>query len=300
MSDSTFPFLGENGIDHSDTQVTGLIRSWDFVPSIVPRWRIRQAIETTLRRSQLRPNWHAVKPIKPRNSWTVYFMFCPDGVFASAHAFALARLRDAGHNVLVVCAARSVNDIPFQVAQYADALYWKELNGYDFSAYTLALREISRHSRHANVLVFNDSVFGPFTDLRAAVENPPWELTGYTASSQMENHIQSYAFILQNVEPKRMRNLARVMFPWTSLNVAWDVICVQETRFARIASKSMRVGAFWFSPNETILDPTLMRPIELVDAGFPFIKRSLLSKHANMQDPAKIRELLFSLGHPVD
>jgi hypothetical protein len=54
-----------------------------------------------------------------------------------------------------------------------------------------------------------------------------------------------------------------------------DVIQVQETRFARVAARSLRVGAYWFAEKEQVLDPTLFRPIELITAGFPFLKRSL-------------------------
>jgi len=289
-----------NSTGSVDILVAGVDHNWDFVPSVVPRWRKRQVVEKVLWNSRLAPRWHALTPVTPQAYWTVYFMFCPDGLFTSYHKFTLSRLRDAGHNIMVVCATKEAAGIPKEVAHYANALYWKALNGYDFSAYALALREISRRSPHANVFVLNDSVFGPFNDVSAVLANPPWAFTGYTASSQIENHIQSYAFVLQDVSPRRMRALAGIMFPWTSFNLAWDVICVQETRFARVASKSMRVGAFWYAPHETIIDPTLVRPVELVDAGFPFVKRSLLSKHAKLQEPAKIRELVFSLGHEVD
>ena len=185
------------------------------------------------------------------------------------------------------------------VSTFADALYWKALSGYDFSAYSAALREISRKSPHADVLVINDSVYGPFTDVRSVLAQAPWELTGFTATSQVENHIQSYAFVLKDVTPARMRSLATVMFPWRALSNPHDVIQVQETRFARVAARSMRVGAYWFAEKEQVLDPTLFRPIELITAGFPFLKRSLTGKHQTLQDVEQIRELLFSLGHPV-
>lgn len=279
--------------------IPGLTHRWDFAPSAVPRWRTRQVIETVVRHSRLRPAWQAVRPLTAQAAWTVYFLYAPDGVFAPTHQFALARLRDAGHRLMVVCAAPQPSAIPAEVAGYADAIYWKGLAGYDFSAYAAALREISVRSPHANVMVINDSVYGPFTDVRPILEAAPWELTGMTATPEVENHIQSYAFVLQDVTPARMRSLASVMFRWTALSQPWDVIAVQETRFARVASKTMRVGAFWYAQKEHLLDPTLRRPIELIQAGFPFLKRSLTGKHEALQDVAQIRELLFSLGHPV-
>lgn len=273
---------------------------WDFVPSTVPRWRTRQVVETILRRSRPRPSWQAILPVSAQSTWVVYFLFTPDGSFAPSHRFSLGRLKDAGQRVMVICATNAPSMIPAEVAQFADAIYWKAVEGYDFSAYAIALREISRRSPHANVLVINDSVFGPFTDLGNMLVQPPWELTGFTASSQIENHLQSYAFVLQDVTKARMRALSTILFPWTALSLASDVIAVQESRFARIASHSMRVGAYWFAKKEDVLDPTLVRPVQLLSAGFPFLKRSLVGKHQKMQDIAEIRELLFRLGHPLD
>jgi lipopolysaccharide biosynthesis protein len=285
---------------HASTDtIAGMTRRWDFVPTPVQRWRIRQAVETVLRNSQPRPAWKAIVPLNAQPAWTVYFLFSPDGVFTPTHRFALERLRDAGHRLMIVCAAPSAAAIPAEVAAFADALYWKALSGYDFSAYSAALREISHKSPHADVLVINDSVYGPFTDVRSVLAHAPWELTGFTATSQVENHIQSYAFVLKDVTPARMRSLATVMFPWRALSHPHDVIQVQETRFARVAARSLRVGAYWFAEKEQVLDPTLFRPIELIAAGFPFLKRSLTGKHQTLQDVEQIRELLFSLGHPV-
>lgn len=276
-----------------------MTRRWDFVATPVQRWRIRQAVETVVRRSQPRPDWQAIVPLSAQSAWTVYFLFAPDGLFTPTHRFALERLRDAGHRLMVVCAAPTPATIPQEVTAFADALYWKALSGYDFSAYSAALREISRKSPHADVLVINDSVYGPFTDVHSVLAQAPWELTGFTATSQVENHIQSYAFVLKDVTPARMRALATVMFPWRALSQPHDVIQVQETRFARVAARSMRVGAYWFAEKEEVLDPTLFRPVELIATGFPFLKRSLLGKHQTLQDVEQIQELLFSLGHPV-
>jgi lipopolysaccharide biosynthesis protein len=295
MTHSSIP----RSVHTSTDTIAGMTRRWDFVPTPVQRWRIRQAVETVVRNSQPRPGWQAILPLTAQSAWTVYFLFAPDGVFTPTHRFALERLRDAGHRLMVVCAASSVAAVPAEVATFADAVYWKALSGYDFSAYSAALREISRKSPHADVLVINDSVYGPFTDVRSVLAQAPWELTGFTATSQVENHIQSYAFVLKDVTPARMRSLATVMFPWRALSNPHDVIQVQETRFARVAARSLRVGAYWFAEKEQVLDPTLFRPIELITAGFPFLKRSLTGKHQTLQDVEQIRELLFSLGHPV-
>lgn len=280
------------------TAVPGMTRDWDFVASAVPGWRKRQPLVTMLR-SQRAPAWQVIRPVSAQPAWTVYFLFAPDGRFDPAHGFTLARLRDAGHRLMVVCATPAPSAIPANVERYADALYWKGLSGYDFSAYSAALREIARKSPHATVMVINDSVYGPFTDVRHALANPPWELTGFTATAEIENHIQSYAFVLQDVTRRRMWSLASVMFPALALSAVDDVIQVQESRFARIASHSMRVGSYWYADGTQVVNPSLARPIELVNAGFPFLKRSLTGKLQHRQDVARVRELLFEMQHPL-
>jgi lipopolysaccharide biosynthesis protein len=283
-----------------DLTIPGLSRNWDFKASPVARWERRKAVETFFRAGHRRPAWCEIKALKPKSSWIVYFMYAPDGILSPSHRYTLSRLRDCGVPLLVVCACPDANRIPNDLPGFCDALFWKALPGYDFSAYTLALRQISRKSPGANVLVMNDSVFGPFADLRDMLVNSRWDLTGFTASSQLTNHIQSYAFCLRRVEPLTMLRLSPVFFPFAAISHPSAVILLQETRLARVAARSMKVGAFWFGDVRDIIDPTLVRPMELLDAGFPFLKRSLLGKHEAFIERDHMLARLERYGHPVD
>jgi hypothetical protein len=146
----------------------------------------------------------------------------------------------------------------------------------------------------------NDSVFGPFSDLREVIAKAPWDLTGFTSSNQVTNHIQSYAFILRGVNKARMAKLSTVFFPYFAMSNASAVVHVQETRLARVAARHMKVGAFWYGDCNEVIDPTLVRPLALLDAGFPFLKRSLLSKHKSFISADIVRSRLELLGHPTD
>ncbi len=281
--------------------IDGLVRDWAFHSDPYPRWRRRQVLETLVRNGRRRPAWSVLKPLTPKSRWMVYFMYAPTGAILPSHRFTLSRLRDMGGNVLVVCATSDPRLVPEELKSFADAIFWKALDGYDFSAYTLALRQISQDSEGADVFVMNDSIFGPFVDLSTGMDHAPWELTGYSASSQIVHHVQSYAFFLKNVTRARMRKLATVFLPFAALSNPVHVIAVQELRFARIASRSMSVGAFWFGDAEKVKDPSLHRPIELLDAGFPFLKKSLLGKHkAKWHSNETILEALHDRGHPTE
>lgn len=278
----------------------GITRDWDFTPSPVMRWERRQMAERFMRAVHRRPASGVVIPASAQPAWIVYFLFAPDGVLHPAHRFTLARLREEGLPILVVCSCADQRRMPADLPELCDALLWKAMPGYDFSAYTLALRHLSRRSPGADVIVMNDSVFGPFTALRPVLENSRWDLTGFTASGELTNHVQSYAFCLRGVTPARMARLATVFFPFGALSAPQDVIALQETRLARVAARSMTVGALWYSDATSVHNPTLVKPMALLDAGFPFLKRALLTKSSNYIERDVVLERLARHGHPLD
>jgi hypothetical protein len=96
-----------------------------------------------------------------------------------------------------------------------------------------------------------------------------------------------------------MESLRAVLPARIAYNRPHDVVLLQELQMARIASASMSVGALWFSPDAgRVADPTLVRPFELLGAGHPFLKRSLLTKHARFQQRARVLDALRDLEHP--
>lgn len=67
---------------------------------------------------------------------------------------------------------------------------------------------------------------------------------------------------------------------------------------ARVAAKSMTVGSLWFGRDEVVHDPSLTQGIALLETGFPFLKRSLLSKHGTFQQSSEVLAALRRMGHP--
>jgi lipopolysaccharide biosynthesis protein len=301
MRDGAEPSTGtKSDLRGSATYIDGLTADWNFQTGrVLPRLRLQRCMRVT---TGLRPapRHQVLKPIRAREAWMLYFVYAPDGCLTPAHEFTLARLRDMGTPLLVVCATQEVGKVPRQLFDLADSLYWKSLDGYDFSAYSLGLHAVAAESAGATVCVMNDSVFGPFSDLRPLVSSARWQLTGFTASSLVENHIQSYAFSMRDVRAQTLAPL-RTIFPMRfAFDHAGNVILFQELRFARVASRHMGVGALWYSPDsDVVADPALMRPFELVATGFPFVKRSLVGKHPQFQSRDGVLALLSELRHPV-
>lgn len=233
-----------------------------------------------------------------KDRWVIYFAYLPKAHLYPQHLYTLQRLREQSLPVLVVCAT-SDPAISGLIERYSDAIILKGLSGYDFSAYSLALNHLAERSPGSDVLIMNDSVYGPFTDLNHAMTAAPWDLTGFTSSQFVENHIQSYSFVLKNINTGLVRALGTPFKRFTCFNDFWTVVLTQETRFARIASRSMSVGSFWHSASNYGTDPSLHHALELVDNGFPFMKRSLLGKHRGKQSVEAIKDFLRRQQHPV-
>lgn len=248
------------------------------------------------------PAHGTIVPIRGgRARWIVYFLYLPDGrSLDPAHLYTLMRLRESSAGLAVVCASATPHDVPQMLNSVADALYWKDLSGFDFSAYAVALHAIAAASPGADVLVFNDSVFGPFVPVDTLWDEMDWDLTGFTACGQVENHIQSYAFHLKQVTPHRMATLAYVLPAHQAHDSYAAAVMRQETRLAGVAARHMSVGALWYADPAVTIDPSLFAALPLVEAGFPFLKRGLLTKHAGIYPTEAIRALLAYHDHPID
>jgi lipopolysaccharide biosynthesis protein len=278
-----------------------LHKDWTFHPTTAS-WRIRlnQHIERTRGRIPAPAHELLVAPTRAEASaWTLYFVYLPDGCLDPSHRFTLDRLRALGRQVLVVCATPTVSMIPEALVPMSDALIWKALPGFDFSAYSIGLRTLADHCLGCDVLVLNDSTFGPLVDLQPWLARAQWDLTGFTATANVQNHIQSYAYHLRGVTPERLAALASVFPRNYAYDRFWAVVLGQETQFARVANHSMSVGAFLFSDSAQAEDPMLQLALPLVESGFPFLKRSLLGKLAHLASRDEILSALSAAGYPL-
>ncbi len=271
-------------------------RHWRFTHSPQPAWVTRRCITAWLLRSRPLPASQVIKAVRPAPRWIAYFVYLPQGQLLPQHHFTLQRLREQGLPLLIVAATPQPGDVPQTLHGAADALAWKDLPGYDFSAYRLALDLLAQQSPGADVLLFNDSVLGPFTRLAPFIDDAPWSVTGFTATAEYGNHLQSYALVLRDLRPTFMKALAPLFRFNRCLQAFEDVVLAQELQLARVLARKVSVGSHWFTPENA----TLARPFELLDQGYPFIKRALLDKHRDKQDERKVAECLARLGHPIE
>lgn len=283
----------------SSPRLKPLQTDWTFAPGSAP-WKVRAARYRERFRGRIAAPDHQVLTVPSGvGAWTIYFVYLPDGRLDPAHRFTLDRLRALGRRLLVVCATPNAGAIPAELNSAVDALIWKDLPGFDFSAYAIGLHVLANHCPGSDALVLNDSTFGPLVDLRPWLVRARWDLTGFTASSNVENHLQSYAFYLRDVTPVRLEALLSVLPAHQAFDRFWAVVLWQETRFARIASKSMSVGSFLYADARHVEDPMLQLALPLAAAGFPFLKRSLLGKLSHIAPREDVLATLAATGYPT-
>lgn len=277
--------------------VDRLEKDWTFRPS-------RPDLRTILRRRAMRdrlvpaPAVETITPVRPRARWALYFIYAPDGRLRPSHRFTLRRLRSDGNGLAVVFASPSPSDMPPELPGLADALYWKDLPGFDFSAYAIGLRALAEHSAGCDVLVMNDSVYGPFCAPDALWRRAAWDLTGFTASGNIQNHVQSYAFLLRNWNADKLGHLSDILRDGDAYDDYRSVVFCQETRFAGQAAQVMSVGAWWYAEHRHCSDPTIHAALALLREGFPFQKKSLFTKYAHLVDQDAALAALTVAGHP--
>jgi len=283
-------------VDWSPEAAMPLERDWTYTRSRIGHYTRYLRARALLRRGRF-PLAATLKPVFPAARWNLYFLYLPDGELHDAHRYTIDRLRWGDARLLLVVASPDPAAAERLLAM-ADAVVWKGMAGFDFSAYALGIDAVARHSPGAALFVMNDSVFGPFGDLDAVLADAPWALTGFTASKRIENHIQSYAFFLREVTPVVARALRPVLWVGLAYDRYGEVVYAQETRLARIAARRMSVGAFWYS-DHPLGDPTLYSALAMMDQGYPFLKRKLLVRHDDMYPRATLLKLLRDHGHPL-
>ena len=240
-----------------------------------------------------------ISSIESKN-WVVYFCYLPDGKLSIIHKYTLSQLKQQGFSILVVCACPDFNKAPSFKDYDIDGLVLKELKGYDFSGYTAGLSYLADQERDYNVVVLNDSILGPFTNLKKVFQNSPWQLTGCLTYDVIENHMVSFYFSLKNFNKKMFRSLNSVFMTNISFNSQGPVVLLQETRLAAEASKKMTAGSILCAPKGIKAHNYIMgNPIGLLDIGFPFIKRSIFEKRAHLFNQEYYLPILEELGHPT-
>lgn len=224
------------------------------------------------------------------NKIAIYFVFNPTGSCLPQNVFMMQSLREQGFSVLVVLAIAEGALISDKYYELCDVLIRKDLGGFDISALQVGLKYLLNNNFNGGVLWINDSVFGLFGDLNKLISDAgDFDVLGMTLSFAIRPHFQSYSFFIKKINKKLFNalffNVRNVSFDEHHLNVRIFESCFM----ANLVKFGFKVVC-WGVPKDEKYDLILAYPYELIDEGFPFIKRSIVGKFSNEFNQKKILE----------
>ena len=165
-------------------------------------------------------------------------------------------------------------------------VYVRDNVGFDFAAwahlYSLCADQSPRWTR---LFLVNDSIVGPlngadFDRVMQRVRHSADDVVGLTESQMPLRHVQSF-FLVFNPKALRHPALQRVFSRMLSLPSKGQVIDVYETRLTHmLTEQGLRCVALFppLSDDPHSSNDTSFRWAELIRAGFPYIKTSILDR----------------------
>ncbi len=155
--------------------------------------------------------------------------------------------------------------------------------GYDFGTWAVVLAAYPLLARKKFVLLTNDSLAGPFTTIKPLLDRACYEgnadIVAMTSSTQIHPHIQSYFLLFRDgilADPELSLFFARVRIEDTKENVvAHNELQLQDT-----ATRLGYSSDVLFQTESLAADgenPTLYSWRQLLDAGWPFVKKTIIA-----------------------
>jgi lipopolysaccharide biosynthesis protein len=292
------PFLSTQGHSVSIKQ--------PFRPGKFNRWLFQKQVQKALFAPKCAPTFRVIKsPHSASIGWNLYFIYCPTGGLEPYHVDTIQRLKATGRALMIVQARPDLTTQDAFLMENADAFIVKSLDGYDFSAYSIGLKVLCAQIEKADVLVMNDSVFGPFSDLWATAYDTGWKFVGFTESMRFNRHLQSYAFFCFAMTAHDLSKMGSVFDHRKNYNNYEDVVFLKELRMAPRMRGVGPTGALWALDHRLEAEVrswrmpgnlTLAMPDLLRQHGFPFIKRRLAQDPDLAQNFPAIHAELSQLG----
>ena len=202
----------------------------------------------------------------------------------------VVRLEECGYSVIVSRASDDTRPLEWSDDYDGNAIVLRKPNvGYDFGSWAVAMDRFPDIRSAPYVLFVNDSLVGPFASLQPMIDN--FEATNSdvwaaTNTTQFFPHIQSFFMGFRNgcLDTRSLKGF------WSGLRVETDkqrIIHQYELGFSRLLfGESFTATACYQSERvvEHGLNPSISGWRRLLDLGFPFIKRELITNPSVVSD----------------
>jgi len=224
----------------------------------------------------------------------------PDSHVSLSLSWMVARLEEQGYAVVVVRASDDTAPLDWSRGPANDAIVIRKPNvGYDFGSWATGLEMFPQIRSKPYVIITNDSLVGPFESLKPMVddfEGSYYDVWGGTWTAQYMPHLQSFLLGFRNgvLEDPALK------YFWQNLpeqSTKFDIIDKYELGLNRLLYGEGFVTGAWFTYDLVVHyteNPTISGWRGLLDLGFPFVKRELVTNPSIVADgfevPAVVQE----------
>lgn len=195
----------------------------------------------------------------------------------------VARLEEAGYSVVVVRASDDTEPLDWSRGPANDAIVIRKPNiGYDFGSWATGLEMFPEIRSKPYVIITNDSLVGPFDSLKPMVadfEGSFYDVWGGTWTGQFMPHLQSFLLGFRG----GVLNEPALRHFWHKLPEQTDkvdIIHMYELGLSRLLQGEGYVTGAWFDYALVVYytqNPTIQGWKGLIERGFPFVKRELVT-----------------------
>jgi lipopolysaccharide biosynthesis protein len=203
-------------------------------------------------------------PNRDSKRYLVYASYDRSGLIADYVVDQVAALATLGYRTLFVSTSpRVAADQAAKVAPYCWQIVHRRNLGHDFGSYKEGIRRIVTLDEVDNLLLMNDSCYGPLFDLAVADRHgraSGCNLWGITDSWNSKYHIQSYYLLFDNaaVRSRAFRQFWASLLPYQSRELT---ILNGELRLTRhLVRSGMKANAL--CPYETVANRALVLILE--------------------------------------
>ncbi len=216
----------------------------------------------------------------------------------------LSALKSEGFRIVLITSSFQLDETSVDAAQkICSSLIHRENRGYDFAGWALALRLFPSLYNAREVLMCNDSVYGPLRSLRPIFDkmnHAPCDFWGVTESLEVEWHVQSY-FVVFKKAALDAPVFRQFWMAVKALSDKTELIHAYEVPMARLlASGGLRPGVLvaFEDVSNIICNPT-MNPWRktIVDGMSPFVKVQLLRDNPLRSDIGDWQKVVAQFGY---
>jgi lipopolysaccharide biosynthesis protein len=162
----------------------------------------------------------------------------------------------------------------------------RENVGFDFAAWAHVFTLSENRDRWTRLYLINDSIVGPvnaahFDRIIERVRTSQADVLGLTENRTPVRHVQSF-FLVLNAQALRSPVVERIFERMLSLPTKAQVIDVYETRLTQVLTQQgLRCEALFppLSDDAHSANDTSFRWAELIRAGFPYVKTSIIDRN---------------------